>query len=72
MGILGKFSAPDRAKYSLDRIFNRGYYSPVKWEVEVVDEFTEWYEDLSEKEQDSVAASVGFARDYGTESWIPA
>jgi len=68
---LGKFSAPDRAKYSLDRIFNRGYYSPVKWEVEVVDEFTEWYEDLSEKEQDSVAASVGLLEIMGPSLGFP-
>ena len=35
------------------------------WEVEYTDEFGEWWEQLSEVEQESVAASVELLEEYG-------
>ena len=35
------------------------------WEVEYTDEFGQWWQELSENQQDSVAASVELLTEYG-------
>lgn len=35
------------------------------WEVEYTDEFGEWWDTLSEKEQIDIAACVGLLEEYG-------
>ncbi|HEV2085308.1 MAG TPA: type II toxin-antitoxin system RelE/ParE family toxin [Gemmatimonadales bacterium] len=35
------------------------------WEVEYTDEFSQWWDGLSEEEQDSIAKSVGLLEDQG-------
>ena len=35
------------------------------WEVEYTDEFGQWWQELSENQQDSVAASVELLMEYG-------
>ena len=35
------------------------------WDVELTDEFDQWWQELDEQEQDSVAASVGLLRQIG-------
>jgi len=40
-------------------------YTHNMWDVEYTDEFNEWWENLSEKEQDAVAFSVGLLENRG-------
>ena len=43
----------------------------MEWVVEVTDEFTAWWDDLSEAEQTSVAAYVGLLEQFGTALAFP-
>jgi len=43
----------------------------VSYEVEYTDEFEEWWNDLSEDEQDSVAACVGLLEEKGVQLPFP-
>lgn len=44
-------------KYYFDRIFKKSYIS-MHWAVEYTDEFGEWWETLTEKEQEALDVSV--------------
>ena len=46
------------AYYSLDGIFHKGYIYTMTWDVEYTDEFGDWWQSLTEAEQESLAASV--------------
>ncbi len=46
-------------------LFHNGYIPNVSWEVEVTDEFEEWWATLSEAEQESVAAAEGLLEEKG-------
>jgi hypothetical protein len=46
-------------------LFHNGYIPNVSWEVEVTDEFEEWWGTLSEAEQESVAAAEGLLEEKG-------
>lgn len=46
------------AYYSLDGISHKGYIYPMTWDVEYTDEFGDWWQSLTEAEQESLAASV--------------
>ncbi len=41
------------------------------WEVEYTDEFGQWWESLSESEQDDIAATVGLLEEYGPSLRFP-
>jgi hypothetical protein len=51
--------------YSMEVIFHGGYISPVECEVEYTDEFGDWWQSLSEREQEDIAASVKLLEQYG-------
>lgn len=53
------------AIYALDRIFLKGYNWNMKWDVEYTDEFGHWWQNLSEDEQVSLAASVQLLEERG-------
>jgi len=40
------------------------------WEVEYTDEFESWWDDLSEKEQEEIAAKVALLRERGRTSGV--
>lgn len=42
-----------------------GIFISMKWEVEYTDEFGEWWDSLTEREQESVRATVKLLEDYG-------
>lgn len=44
---------------------------PVRWEIEYTDEFGEWWANLSEGEQESLAASVGLLEECGPSLGFP-
>jgi hypothetical protein len=46
-------------------------YLKIMWEVEYTDEFEEWWETLSEAEQDAVTFSVGLLRSEGPSLKFP-
>jgi hypothetical protein len=50
---------------NLDKISPVGYIRSMEWEVEFTDEFEEWWDKLSEEEQDSVAMKVGLLKTAG-------
>jgi hypothetical protein len=52
-----------RKYYSIDGISPVGNTVVMAWEVEASDEFKEWYENLDEAEQASVAESVDMLED---------
>jgi hypothetical protein len=45
--------------------FPMSYIPNVEWEIEFTDEFGEWWDDLTEEEQDAVAVKVGLLRQLG-------
>ena len=49
----------------IDGKFLSGYIPSMAWEVEFTDEFGEWWDALSESEQESVDASVRLLEHYG-------
>lgn len=59
------------SNYSLDRIFLRGYILYMAWEVEFTDEFGDWWNSLSETEQEDIAASVGILQEKGATLGFP-
>ena len=48
-----------KAVIQVDDLFHRGYIPYMEWEVEYTDQFEEWWETLTEGEQEDVAAVVG-------------
>lgn len=44
--------------YSIDGIFRGGYIGAMSWVVEYTDEFGDWWNSLSEEEQEALDASV--------------
>ena len=59
------------AFYSLDGIFLQGYISAMAWEIEYTDEFGAWWDQLSEEEQVSVAATVALLEERGPNLGFP-
>lgn len=57
--------------HSLDGIFRERYIDAMKWEVEYTDEFGQWWAELSEQEQISVAASVQLLEERGPSLGFP-
>jgi hypothetical protein len=53
------------AKYHLDNISSRSDNIIVAWEVEVSNEFAEWYGSLNEPESESVDTAVDMLVEYG-------
>ena len=53
------------SRFFLTALFPIGYIADVEWEVEFTDEFGEWWDDLSEGEQDAVAIKVGLLWQVG-------
>jgi|APFre7841882724_1041349.scaffolds.fasta_scaffold89033_2 hypothetical protein len=58
-------------KHSIDGMFLEGYISAMSWDVEYTDEFGHWWADLSEEEQESVAASVRLLEERGPTLGFP-
>ena len=54
-----------KAYYDLDGISPGGYIEVMTWEVEVSDEFVEWYDSLNLQEWESVNGAVGKLELYG-------
>ncbi len=52
-------------KVSLDIPFHMSYIRKAEWDVEFTDEFGEWWDGLSENEQDAVATKVELLRRFG-------
>ena len=64
--------APERhIHHSLDGIFHGGYIRPMNWEVEYTDEFDQWWSELTEEEQVSLAASVQLLEERGPSLGYP-
>jgi hypothetical protein len=61
-------AAPDN---SIDGIFHRGYIPVSAWEVEHTDEFGEWWDGLSEGEQESIDTSVRLLEARGPQLGYP-
>lgn len=51
--------------HTLDCIYPGRYICDMKWDIEYTDEFEEWWDSLTEREQESVRASVNLLGDYG-------
>lgn len=51
--------------FALTGIFHIGYIPSVEWEVEFTDEFGDWWNSLSEAEQEDVNAKVILVRRSG-------
>ena len=49
----------------------KGIFIAMKWEVEYTDEFGQWWADLSDQEQISVAASVQLLEERGPSLGFP-
>jgi hypothetical protein len=49
----------------LHQIFHAGYIPSVAWEIEFTDEFGQWWESLSEAEQEEVNAKVELLEERG-------
>src|SRR5258707_36679 len=54
-----------RFYYSLDGLFRLWNTQVMGWNIEYTDEFGEWWNSLSEEEQDRVAVSVGLLNEHG-------
>jgi hypothetical protein len=59
------------AFYSLDGIFLQGYIAAMTWDIEYTDEFGAWWDQLSEEEQVSVAATVALLEERGPNLGFP-
>ena len=57
--------------YSIDGIFHKGYIYSVSWDVEYTDELGDWWNSLSEAEQESLAASVHLLEERGPNLGYP-
>ena len=57
--------------HSVDGLFLLGYISSMTWEVEFTDEFGNWWAQLSEAEQISIAASVHLLEERGSNLGFP-
>jgi len=42
-----------------------GYITPMAWEIEFTDEFRDWWNTLTEKEQGAIDASVKLLEEFG-------
>lgn len=51
--------------HAIDRLFLIGYIPSVEWEVEYTDEFEEWWNRLTEAEQEELASKVNLLMKYG-------
>ncbi len=52
-------------------ICRKRYIHSVPWEVEYTDEFGAWWESLTDREQESIAAVVGLLEDHGPQLGYP-
>jgi hypothetical protein len=51
--------------HSIDGIFPQRYSFPMSWEVEYTDEFGDWWNSLSEEEQEALDVSVRLLEERG-------
>jgi hypothetical protein len=51
--------------YSIDRLFLVWNNNNISWEVELTDEFETWWNDLSQEEQEEIAAKVELLEERG-------
>jgi hypothetical protein len=58
-------------KNTFEGIYPRRYIESMAWEVEVSDEFIEWYTGLRIEERSSIATGVGMLEVYGPELGRP-
>lgn len=65
MRITGCFSEPP------ERILKKSYSSHMSWDIEYTDEFGSWWNELSESEQESLAASVRLLEERGPNLGFP-
>ena len=64
------FLRPDK-NITLELLFLRSYIVSVTWDVEFTDVFGEWWDGLSEAEQESVTASVTLLERFGPDVRYP-
>ena len=58
-------------EHAVDGIFHQSYTCLMSWEVEYTDEFGVWWNELSDEEQESLAASVRLLEERGPTLGFP-